>query len=462
MKALLFFVTACLCLSLHAKSFIREYTYRAGEADSKITARAIALEQVKRLLLEEVGVYIQSSIQSRETETNGQVSDLTVKDIQVLSAGITQTKVLTENWTGETYSLKAEIVLDESDVLTRLDDLITNVKSKEALEQNRITTDAALSEMERLKAELEQEKDKNRQLQLQQEYATEAGKLSAVEYFEKGSELSNMDADNFQQAADWFQKAVEADSTFADAWLNLGQCHYFLDNFGQAKSCLQKSYALNNSSDALVWIGNCYSGLKDYATALTYYQRSYEQSQNLVHLANVADCYSNMQDYEQAKVIYEQILALDPDNFTATNYGSLVYLNLKEYDRAIACHLKLIELGADPASQYDCIASAYNDAGDYPNAIKYYRIVVDLEPDVSYHWSYLALAYYNSGDMPQAITAFQRLLTISGSDPWAENLLGKSYENLNDQLNSCKYHLLAAQHGNTESQEWCTGQNIKW
>ena len=41
-----------------AKTFIREYTYTAGEADSKITARAISLDQVKRLLLEEIGVYL--------------------------------------------------------------------------------------------------------------------------------------------------------------------------------------------------------------------------------------------------------------------------------------------------------------------------------------------------------------------------------------------------------------------
>ncbi|KKL93520.1 hypothetical protein LCGC14_1873880 [marine sediment metagenome] len=32
------------------KTFEREYTYRANDADSKLTSRAIALEQVKRAL----------------------------------------------------------------------------------------------------------------------------------------------------------------------------------------------------------------------------------------------------------------------------------------------------------------------------------------------------------------------------------------------------------------------------
>ncbi len=41
--------------NLQAKMFIRDYSYRAGEEDSKLSARSIALNQVKILLLEEIG-----------------------------------------------------------------------------------------------------------------------------------------------------------------------------------------------------------------------------------------------------------------------------------------------------------------------------------------------------------------------------------------------------------------------
>ncbi|TAN60228.1 hypothetical protein EPN18_09020 [bacterium] len=40
------------------KIFIKEYTYQASEIDSKVTSRAIALEQAKRLVLEELGTYL--------------------------------------------------------------------------------------------------------------------------------------------------------------------------------------------------------------------------------------------------------------------------------------------------------------------------------------------------------------------------------------------------------------------
>jgi hypothetical protein len=41
-------------------TFQKEFSYQSSEADSKLSSRAIALEQVKRLLLEELGTYLES------------------------------------------------------------------------------------------------------------------------------------------------------------------------------------------------------------------------------------------------------------------------------------------------------------------------------------------------------------------------------------------------------------------
>lgn len=42
------------------KTFIKEYTYQAGDENSKNSCRVIALREVKRLLLEELGTYLES------------------------------------------------------------------------------------------------------------------------------------------------------------------------------------------------------------------------------------------------------------------------------------------------------------------------------------------------------------------------------------------------------------------
>ncbi len=106
-------------------TFIKEYTYMASDLDSKISSRAIALEQTKRALLEQLGTYLIS-----ETEVkNYQIS----KDhVTMLTAGIVSAEIIDEKWDGRTYYLKAKIAADPKEVAKSVDALRRDVqKSKE-------------------------------------------------------------------------------------------------------------------------------------------------------------------------------------------------------------------------------------------------------------------------------------------------------------------------------------------
>ena len=116
--AMLFSISTMLIASgiLQAKTFVREYSYRAGEADSKITARSIALNQVKTQLLEEIGVYIESNFEDTAKESKVGIEQLTKQQIVSITAGVTETKILEEKWDGQTYYMKAQIDVDIADV----------------------------------------------------------------------------------------------------------------------------------------------------------------------------------------------------------------------------------------------------------------------------------------------------------------------------------------------------------
>lgn len=81
------------------KTFISEYTHKAGDADSKITSRAIALNQVKKILLEEIGVYLESTFEIEKTETSEEYKELTNSQIISITAGITETKIKAKSLT---------------------------------------------------------------------------------------------------------------------------------------------------------------------------------------------------------------------------------------------------------------------------------------------------------------------------------------------------------------------------
>ena len=57
---ILSFICLTNTVSAETKTFIKEYTYQAGDEDSRNSSRIISLREVKRLLLEELGTYLES------------------------------------------------------------------------------------------------------------------------------------------------------------------------------------------------------------------------------------------------------------------------------------------------------------------------------------------------------------------------------------------------------------------
>ncbi len=96
------------------QTYVREYTYQASEADSKISARAIALQEVKRELLSELGTHVSSLVKQKSASDGNQLS---TEAIETLSAGVTRVEILDEKWNGTVYVLKAQIKADPEDVL---------------------------------------------------------------------------------------------------------------------------------------------------------------------------------------------------------------------------------------------------------------------------------------------------------------------------------------------------------
>ena len=96
--------------------FVESYTYTAGEADSKLTCRMVSLIEVKRLLLERIGTYL---------ESRTEVKDFAIAkdEIILLTAGVVKVEILDEKWNGEKYTLTAKIEANPDDVARAIDDL---------------------------------------------------------------------------------------------------------------------------------------------------------------------------------------------------------------------------------------------------------------------------------------------------------------------------------------------------
>jgi tetratricopeptide (TPR) repeat protein len=178
------------------KIFVEEYTYQASEYDSKVSCRALALEQVKRLLLEKLGTYL-------ESETEVKNFQLTRDQIIILTAGIVSTEIIDERWDGKTYSLKAKIAADPKEVIKSIDLLRQDRQKTKELEETRKKADEALREVEKLKKELEIARAGKTE---QDQYNEAVNRLSATDWFDKGYALGI--AGRHQEAMEAFSRAI--------------------------------------------------------------------------------------------------------------------------------------------------------------------------------------------------------------------------------------------------------------
>ena len=127
-----------------AVSFVEKYRYNAGEADSKLTCRSISLLEVKRLLVERIGTYL-------ESRTTVADFHITRDEIVSFSAGIVKTEILEEAWDGQTYRLTARIEADPQSVVQMIDQLKKSGKRAENFQE---TNEMFLNKIEELKLEL--------------------------------------------------------------------------------------------------------------------------------------------------------------------------------------------------------------------------------------------------------------------------------------------------------------------
>ncbi|MFH1258585.1 MAG: tetratricopeptide repeat protein [Elusimicrobiota bacterium] len=252
------FVILSFLGNLCAKTFLREYSYRASEADSKITARSIALNHVKTLLLEEIGVYIESNFEDTAKESKSGIEQLTKQQIVSITAGVTETKILEEKWDGLTYYIKAEIKVDIDDVSKKVREISKDRNKAKELEEVKKKADEAFKQIELLQAQLAKTEDEKEKFKLQAEYQKRSDELSAADWFQMGSNAAKLK--EYDTAILYFQKALHINPKDAGVYMVMGLAYDDKGNYDKAIELYEKAIRINPEHvDAYYTMGQAYA-----------------------------------------------------------------------------------------------------------------------------------------------------------------------------------------------------------
>jgi tetratricopeptide (TPR) repeat protein len=414
----------CLVNSAMASdmTYQRDYSYQASEADSKISCRTLALEQVKRLLLEELGSYLVSHTEVRDFQ-------ISRDQINAITAGIVRTEVLKEKWDGNTYYIVAKITTDPSQVAKAIDELRKDKQGLSELEEIKKRTEELRMGLEKLREELKLSKG-GQQIQENKDYNAAVQKLGAVDWYKEGYALA--ESGQYRDAISFYNKAVDADPKNAAAYSVRGWAFYQIRDYQAALKDNNRALDLKpNVPSALVNRSWTLWGMKQYDKALVDANRTIElvpdyaraylvramaylymnnnvkaiedfnktiemyPKPNAVAYLNRGAAYRNIGRYEEAFKDYQKTLEINPANPDVYHSRGYAYFLQKNYDDALRDINKALELNKNPVTPLFSPVTAqylrglvYNQLKDYAGAIRDFSKVIELEKDN-------AGAYYN-------------------------------------------------------------------
>ncbi len=119
------------------KKIVKEYRYNVSDDDSKNSARKKALTQVKVLILEEIGVFVESYLELNSVVEDKKYQKYFKEEIKNLTAGIIKTKILDEIFDGKTYYVKASVLVDPDSVSEGISEIL-KIKANKS-EINKLT-----------------------------------------------------------------------------------------------------------------------------------------------------------------------------------------------------------------------------------------------------------------------------------------------------------------------------------
>ena len=214
-------------------------------------------------------------------------------------------------------------------------------------------------------------------------------RAKAVQSFRDG--LSFLSKDDCENALPYFEKAVESDNNYAEAWAQAGFCREKLGRHADAIEASKKAVNLRPSAESYFNIG----------------------------LANYY-----LKQYREAAESYRQSIKIDPYNAADAYYAlGLVYRDWGRPDDEIQAYKSAIRLRQDYTSAYERLGSRYLKSKKYLEAVEVFKQISVLKPGDANAPNSMGEAYLEMGKLPEAVEAFRQAIRLKPD-------FGKAYYNL--------------------------------
>ncbi|PWT89976.1 MAG: hypothetical protein C5B55_10405 [Blastocatellia bacterium] len=245
-------------------------------------------------------------------------------------------------------------------------------------------------------------------------------RAKAVQFFRDG--LSFLSKDDCEKAIVYFEKAVESDNTYADAWAQSGFCNEKLGKHAEALEASKRAVSLRPSAESYFNIGLANFYLKQYREAVEGYRQAIK-----LDPYNSADAYYALglvyRDWGKADEeiqAYKQAIRLRPDYVSAYERLGARYMRSKKYSEAVEVFRQISSLKPGDAVAPNNIGEAYFELNRFNDAAESFRQAIRLKPDFGKAYYNLGKCLLAMGNRDAALEQYNILQNIDAD--WAEKL----------------------------------------
>lgn len=184
--------------------------------------------------------------------------------------------------------------------------------------------------------------------------------------------ISLMAAENYQQAKEWFKKALEIDIRSFDGYTHLGNACASLEQYDEALEAFKNALLLKpESGETLFSIANVYLLEDDRLSAVEYYNKAEAAGFVRAELYRVlAAIFLDADDIQQALRNITKAIAVEPLNGYLRLFKAQVYLSAEKYDEALETLDEMQKVLPDAFEAYDLRAQILCGQKKYDEALR--------------------------------------------------------------------------------------------
>lgn len=207
-------------------------------------------------------------------------------------------------------------------------------------------------------------------------------KVKAKEYLKKGKKL--FEKNKVKQAFKNFDKAIELDEDYDEAYLVKGEANIEMFELDKAEKCIKK-YAdlVQDKKRAYLDLIEIYDGKAEFESAIEYCDKLLcKDPKNIDLYLKKAEFFKYLGYIQKSLECYNTCIKLNPNLYEALcDKAEILNDQLERHEEALDIYSKAIEIDSTKSDAYLGKAFVYKDIGDLNNALKFAKKAYEIDPE---------------------------------------------------------------------------------